>query len=338
VIISLLFLCTINARAQQNPWKYSFGSNPNLIVPVYYNGLIYVASETGQLSAIDSKNGKLAWSYKADAAIAQPPCFDGQTAFFCTKTGNVIAIDLNSHKAKWIVNAGDKLICTPLIFKDLVIVYSKNFLIAYDKGVGLDMWKAELKISGTPLLKQAGENFYFSDNMKIYAFNAQTGKQIWEFKLPVYGQSDLLINENNGFVINQENLYCIDLITGKEKWKKTINSDITSNYNNTPSILNNLLIVTYSQEVIAYTADKGVEQWRIKLKSEKEMFAPIIANSRIYIIERAQNIFVLSPEKGKKESTFTIPDPVDSVPIFQNQVVYYTTTDGLLVGFKLLTE
>jgi len=336
VILFLIASSIFQLYAQQASWKFNFGKNSNLIKPLIYKGFAYLVSDEGILSVVDLKNGKLAWSFKADAPLSLPPVIENDVAFFCTKNGDVIAMDLITKKVKWTKNAGDKLICTPLIYKEKVIVYSKNFIMAYDKIVGLDFWKTDLKISGKPSLMLVDDFFYFADNMKVYAVNCNTGKIAWEFSLPVYGQSEICVANDKIYIINKDKLYCIDRVKGTEIFKKEISSEFNYTFLNTPVVHENQLFISIGNELILLTADKGTEVWRIKLKSQNELMPVVLADNKIYVPERSNLLHVYLPEKGKKEYSFTLTEKIESEVVIENQILYFTTSDGNLVSFKLI--
>ncbi|NLJ08221.1 MAG: PQQ-binding-like beta-propeller repeat protein [Sphingobacteriales bacterium] len=336
----ILALCMFPAKllmAQQNSWTCSLGGNTALMYPVIDGNVLYAAGEN-VFAAIDIKNGKPLWTFKAEGIIAMPPLIANKTAFFTTKAGNVYALDLNLKKPKWTLNVGDKLICTPLIYKDLLIVYTKNFFIALDKEVGLDMWKTELKTSGSPLLKLSGDVLCFSDNMKITAISPANGKLLWTNSLPVFGQSDLLINNEKIYFTNADKLYCLNLADGREIWKKVMNSNASPLINTVPCIADNLLVVTCNQEVIAYTADKGQELWRVSLKTPASLHSPVICNNKIYVAEYGTKLFCLRIDKGKVEQIFEAPAKMESELLIENNRVYFFTSDGFAGSFYLVSE
>jgi len=336
LIIVLFISVALNAFSQQLSWKYNFGGNSNLIKAVIHNGIAYLVSDEGVLSLVDTKSGKLNWSFNAGAPLSLPPVVENNVAYLCTKKGDVIALDISTRKIKWTKNTADKLICTPLIYNEMLIVYSKNFILAYDKEVGLDLWKTELKISGKPNLLLADDVFYFSDNMKIYAFMAKTGKALWEYKLAVYGHSDIAMSGDKIYIVNKDKLFVVDRLNGKELFKRDLTTDMTANQINTPFVIENQLYITSANELFCFSADKATEIWHVKLKTQNELFPPVVVANKIYIPERSNIIHVYLPEKGKRETTFTLPIKIESEVVIENQNLYFTTSDGNFVAFKLI--
>lgn len=335
-------LCIINSalilNAQQNAWTYKTGGTTSSIFPLISGNVFYSASNEGILAAHDLKNGKVIWSFKADGAIAMTPAIADNIAYFCAKTGNVYAFDLSLKKVKWTVNVGDKLICTPVIYQDLVIVNSKNFFLALDKEVGLDIWKTEFKTTGNPLLKLYSNVLCFSDNMKVVALNPADGKLIWSYSLPVFGQSDVFIISGKVYFTNAEKLYCLSISDGKEIWNRIMSDKFSSTIHATPIVNENMLVISCGQEIIAFTADKGQELWRTRLKTTADLHSPVFFQGLIYVAEYGTKIFCLNPEKGKTQKVFDVNFSIGSDIFIDKNWVYYYTSDGTACAFYLTLD
>jgi outer membrane protein assembly factor BamB len=333
--ISILLFTFLVFQASAQSWSFNFGKN-HLVVPVVvHQGNLYIAGEEGVLHALDAKRGSETWKFTANGAIAQPPLVTDDYIYFCTKTGRVYCLKTSSGKLSWMANMNTKLVCSPVLLDDMLCIYSRQELIGLDKVNGLDMWRTSLKVADNPALAYDQDNIYFADDMSVYAFEVKNGKLLWKSDLKVYGVSDVLIDENKLYYVNNDELVALDKSSGKKKWSFPFESKTKTRFQNKPTYLDGKILVSQGNMLFAIDAKTGEEIWTFKSKLDEELHSAVVQEAFIYLSSRGKDVFKIETIKGKKIESYSLEIDQESMVVFENNVVIFTTEDGYVHAFKL---
>lgn len=102
----------LNAETGQLVWKYCNDNAWILSSASVYNGVVYIGtSDNFLLLALDSRTGKKIYGFNTKAYVYSSPAIAGNTAYFGTFHGKVVALDLSSagqHWSEYQVEAGRK--------------------------------------------------------------------------------------------------------------------------------------------------------------------------------------------------------------------------------------
>jgi glucose dehydrogenase len=103
--------------------------------PIVANGKMFLTSAFSHVFAIDAKTGKRLWQYEPKLGKTVYCCgpvnrgvaLAGSTVYLGTLDGKLVALDQETGRVKWSVQAGENaagysLTMAPLIYKDSVIV------------------------------------------------------------------------------------------------------------------------------------------------------------------------------------------------------------------------
>jgi len=321
--------------AQNTDWMFACGKSSLNPTPAF-NKYLFTGNDEGILYAVDPQKGKSLWSFNAESAILQPPLVNENVAFLCSKNGDVFALNADNGDLIWKQGFSQKFQATPVIAGELLIVLSREYLMGLDKEVGIDLWRTEVKITGTPKIQLLDGKLFFSDDMSVYSFDAKNGALLWKYETNVFGLSDICCANGLGYMISGDRLICIDLTKGTEKWKKKMEYPQKPKFFNIPVVIDNLLVVTYLSDVIAFDPQKGTEIWTYETKSTNELFHAEFMNLMIWIPERGKTMYLLSPEKGKKGKPMLFDEPMNCHPVFDKTKLFYINGDGKLLSVKLL--
>lgn len=91
--------------------------------PVVAGGVVYVASTTGRLLALDRASGEAVWEYDTAGGILGSPSVAGNTVFVGDNLGVLHALDAKSGESTWEFRAGGAISSTP-VFAGGVIYFS----------------------------------------------------------------------------------------------------------------------------------------------------------------------------------------------------------------------
>ncbi len=96
------FLFALNAENGKLVWRYDAAYSWIISSPVVVNGVVYVGtSDTLALLALDAKNGKELFKFKANGYVYSSPAIAGETAYFGDFTGNFFAVNTKSSGTEW---------------------------------------------------------------------------------------------------------------------------------------------------------------------------------------------------------------------------------------------
>ncbi len=190
-------------------WKVEVPGNGNSS-PIVWGDRIFLttAYENGQRRSIlclRRADGKLLWETFAPAATPEhaapkngyasgTPATDGERVYAYLGNHGLMAADFNGkqvwHRGLGELNAYHGTSCSPLLYKDMVIVYQDQrspahaFVAAFDRRTGETRWWTgrEEKVGwGSPVAIRAGDHdeIIVSSQFRVYAYHPDTGKELW---------------------------------------------------------------------------------------------------------------------------------------------------------------
>lgn len=171
------------------------------------NGRVYTAGNTDNadtLFCFDAESGKPLWKYSYPADLGDKYFEGGPTAtaavegghsYFCSRWGDVFCFDAASGKVIWQTNVHKEtgcripdwgFACSPLMYKNWVVLNMGEAGVALDQSTGKIVWKSGKKESGysTPLpVEFNGQPLALFANYDAYlAVNLETGKELWHVR------------------------------------------------------------------------------------------------------------------------------------------------------------
>ena len=290
-------------------WAVSYTGSRS--TPTYDNGVLYHLSESGRLTAFDSKTGKEIWSRElAKDFNAEPPDYgytesvliDGDNLFVRPfgKKGFQVCLNKRTGESVWINNeipgsAG----YNSMIIKDYggfrqIIGASSNCFYSVDTRTGKLLWKVdfanERELNNTDAISFNEYVFFTSGYGKgsmLVKLNASakgiTTQPVW--------QSDLMDNHHggailhNGFIYgsgnNSRGWFCLDFLTGKQMWKTEGKGSLTF-----ADGMLYLLDERGTMKLVRATADKYEKAGEFKVpKGGDSMYwaHPVVCGAKLYI-------------------------------------------------------
>jgi alcohol dehydrogenase (cytochrome c) len=155
----------ISAGNLEQKWVFQVDSSLQNFeaTPLVVDGIMYFTQPVNDVVALDAKSGRVFWIYRHNLPNDIKPCCGsvnrgvailGNTLFYGTLDGQLIALDTRSGKPVWInkvtpnYNVGYSFTCAPLVVKDKVVIgiaggeYGiRGFVAAYDAATGKEAWR-----------------------------------------------------------------------------------------------------------------------------------------------------------------------------------------------------
>ena len=150
-------------------------------------------------------DGKLLWETSASEATPEKanrknghasgtPATDGEHIYAYMGNHGLLAVDFNGklvwHHSFGEMNAYHGISCSPLLYKNRVIVYQDHrgpgpsFVAAYDRRTGKELWFTEREERvgwGSPVAIRVGarEEIIVSSYKRVYAYDPESGRELW---------------------------------------------------------------------------------------------------------------------------------------------------------------
>ncbi|MEZ4504896.1 MAG: PQQ-binding-like beta-propeller repeat protein [Thermomicrobiales bacterium] len=235
------------------------------------------------------------WRYDTGEDLRSTPAIAGAVAYFGTRDGYLVALDLLTRKPKWTFDLGGyPVTASPAVDGRTVYIGSGFNAFAVDADTGIQRWKSQMEYAGesSPTVAD-GVVYVASKENHLYAFDAASGEQLWSFKTdgllfgtPSIAEDAILIGGDDG------DLFSISRDNGHLLWKTTLDSAIYS----TPAISNGrVFVTTEGQTVSAVDLETGDLIWSYPVGGAS---SPAVADGIVYVGSSDGALYAIDAESG----------------------------------------
>ncbi|MFE7268410.1 PQQ-binding-like beta-propeller repeat protein [Streptomyces sp. NPDC057592] len=151
--------------------------------PGVWRDTAYVGSGAGDLYAVNVRNGKQRWKFRADASVGGSPAVSDGTVF-ASDTERLFALDTESGRPRWTITTGPTPAWSPAVSDGYVyFADDDDHLHAVSAANGKERWKTSVvkgSIRTTPAVAR-GVIYLGTNDMdyNVYAIDAATGRLRW---------------------------------------------------------------------------------------------------------------------------------------------------------------
>lgn len=253
-------------------------------------------AHTGMLAgpAIDG-NPYRSWRYDTGEDLRSTPAISGAVAYFGTRDGYLVALDLLTQKRKWSFDLGGFPVrASPAVIERTVYIGSGFNVFAVDADTGRQRWKTKIDYAGesSPTVVD-GVVYIASKENHLYALDAESGEQIWFFKTdgllfgtPSVTEDAVLIGGDDG------DLFSIDRENGHLHWKTELDSAIYS----TPAIADGrVYVTTEGPTTVAVDLKTGELIWSYPVGGSS---SPAVADGVVFVGSDDGALYAIDAETG----------------------------------------
>jgi outer membrane protein assembly factor BamB len=223
-------------------WKFETGK-PIRGQPRVLGKDVYVASDSGYLYKVRRDTGVEAWRARIDtgAPTRIPPnqpdtrwdrygssiASHGKQLYYASRDKNLYALDLQTGRELWRVQAGDLMTATPTLYKESLIFAAfdgKVQAVAARDGKPIWTYDAKLAVPGD-LVVSADRVLVGSRSYDLIALDAVTGKELWKrYYWFSWIESPPVVRDGVVYTGSSDatNVYAINLEDGSFKWKTPV--------------------------------------------------------------------------------------------------------------------
>ncbi len=279
-------------------------------------GILLLGSREGEVIVLASEDGALLWRSTVSSEILSPPVSDGQVVVVHVNDGRIFALDGHSGKRLWVYESSVPALSlrgtsTPLIDSRKVIVGLANGkLVALSLKEGKVIWDATVAVpegrselerivdvDGNPLLRD-GVVYAAAYHGRVVAVSVATGRILWSRDLSTYhtmalDRDHLYVSDEDGIV------WALDPRSGAVLWKQ---DELQGRGLTAPALDGTLLVVGDNTGYLHWLSPQDgtlLARYRV---SEAGLPGPlVIRDSRLYLKDRHNAVYVLETEKVRRE-------------------------------------
>jgi outer membrane protein assembly factor BamB len=185
--------------------------------PAVDNGVVFAASDKGEVLAASLENGHHLWVQKLKLPLsAGPAAAEGMVVVGSSK-GDVVALDGATGRQLWRIRVNSELLSAPAIGAQVVVLRSVDGrLHGLDAHTGRELWSIEQQVprlslrgTATPVIAKDMAICGF-DNGKVMALSLATGDTVWDTALASpHGRTELdrLVDVDSAVRVLGDNVY-----------------------------------------------------------------------------------------------------------------------------------
>ncbi len=174
----------------------------------------------------------LAWKFDTRGRVLTSSAIVNGVVYAASESGFIFAVDAKHGRKIWEFDTGQRVKCSPVVVDGSVYCGSDNGkFFALDAATGMRTWQFEAggPIQASPAVVGGVIVFGASDH-NVYALNRHTGQKLWNFRGDSFCmQATPVIHGDRVYTAQWADwVWCLDLKTGKPIWKSFIPVSIES--------------------------------------------------------------------------------------------------------------
>lgn len=370
VLVSLLSACGLFGDKDNTPkpaalvkftpgldiaqrWSTSTGSGNNgkflRLQAAYSNGIIFTASNGGNITAVNAKTGEQIWQTNTHANITAGASANEGYVAVGTDQGHVIVVSAKNGHILWQQNVSSVVLAAPTISGDSVYVKTiDGKLCALNLSNGHQQWTFSQDV---PALILRGSSAATVDSQQVYAgfangnlvsLSTNDGSVTWQQTIAVAtGANDVenmididaapIVQQGIVYVVSyQGNLAALNATTGTPLWQHKFSS-----YSGL-SVSNDAVYASdTSGHVWAFDASTGSILWHQDALSWRNITAPVMMGNHIIVGDQEGYLHWLSPKDGHFLARIKVGSAIMARPVVINKTAYVFTANGKLAAYQV---
>lgn len=280
--------------------------------PALAGDLIYVASNDGQVMAIEQATGRERWERELDMSLSGGVGVYRDSLFVGSVDGELLRLSASDGEIVWSVPISGEVLAPPQSDGKVVVVQSYDGkLHGYDHASGERLWSYDsnlpvltLRGTGTPILVD-GRVFAAFATGRVLAFDARTGSIEWEARVAIpQGRSEIerivdidgtmaLVGGELFAASYQGRLMALDARTGNRLWQQDMSS-----FSGVSLGFGNVYVAHENGSVMAYLRNGQGLRWEQDALAWRELSRPTPVSSYLAVVDFEGYLHLLSQVDG----------------------------------------
>lgn len=302
------------------------GDKYNRLRPAIADDTIYVASNNGNVVALNRENGSRRWRTRLDYRITGGVGLGGGMVLLGTENSSVIALDASNGNTLWESQVTSEVLSAPAGNGSMVVAQAiDGKIVGLDAMTGAQRWIYESTVPALTLRGESSplilENFVMAafGNGTVVSLALDNGTLRWEERVAIpTGTSeidrmvdidgDLVVSDNGLLLVPsfQGYLAAIDVVTGQTRWRVQ-----ESSVNGASSGFGNIYVTDERGHVKAYRTGQDNTVWVNEQLDLRNLTAPTSFNNFVAVGDFEGYVHLLSQVDGR----FVARTRVDSAGI-----------------------
>lgn len=285
----------------------------------YDDGVLYISSGFGVLTALDASSGGQIWRQELDATGSGQPRVSGGLVYLVAGDDTGWAVNTKDGRIAWQIEAAPSAANVlgapaPVVANDLaVFAFGSGDLVATFRRGGLRRWSASVAgqrtgrtlsrisdVTGAPVV--AGNRLYAGNNSgRTVAIDLGSGERLWTAREgaagPAWPAGGSLFQVSD---LNQ--LLRLDAATGEVIW---------------------------AVDLPGYLKDKPGKRGRIHVHH-----GPVLAGGQVVLASNDGKLRFFSPQDGSLRRTVEVPGGATTAPVVAGQTLYVVSSKGELLAYR----
>ena len=326
------------------------GGNYTEITPAIDSGIIYAASENGNVYAVDMDSGNTIWRVSIDGVVTGGVGAGRGVVMIATESAELIVLEQSTGVIKWRHGVSSEVLSAPQTNGDIIVAQTvDDKLVALNFEDGEQRWIYEttqpaltLRGSSKPVITPESVIAGFS-NGTLVAVEARDGIFRWEERVAVpEGEYDIdrVIDVDGDLLLDggrilaasyQGNLMAFEVTTGRIVWGME-----ASSYHGMERGFGNIYYVDDEGHVFAIRDNSEDIVWDNDDLLYRQLTAPTAIGNYIAVADYAGYVHLLSQIDGRIVGRVqTDSDGVRSNLLANNNRLYVFGNSGRLSAYQL---
>ena len=185
----------LDPETGQREWHQEFGNQPIDSPPVVTDTTVYVATQKGEVRALDRLSGTQRWMKSLGGGFDSAPTLRDGTLYLGNKNGDVIALDVAGENTVWRYSAGSSIHQSLAVDDERVYVPAGDRLIALSRG-GEWRWSHRVEDAVTTAPTVTNRTVYVGSKeaQQVYGFDTSDGTERWRHYTNRVRASPVVVN------------------------------------------------------------------------------------------------------------------------------------------------
>ncbi len=319
----------------QLKWTYEFGDGVESSAAIV-DGVVYAASQSGELVALDLADGAVRWKYREAESIGEssPAVADG-VVYIGDLAGVVHAVEAATGKALWTYQTGSEIKASPTVIEDRILIGSYDeHLYALSARDGSLLWKArsEGPVHSTAAILD-GIAYVSGCDEVFRAFRISDGEQVFMIHASAYtGASPALSGEMAFFGTFNNEVLGVNLRSQSIDWRYAHPQRSFPFYASAALTEGRVVVGGRDRLVHCLDASTGKALWTFATRARVES-SPAVAGGRVYAGSNDGRLYALDLTDGSKVWEFHVGAAITASPAIARGRLVVGAYDGRLYCF-----
>jgi len=317
--------------------------------PALDNGIVYAASDKGEVLAVAVDTGKQVWMKKLKMPLSAGPAAAFGMVVVGSGKGTLVALDGATGTERWRAKVNSELLSAPAISEKVVVIRSVDGrLQAFDAVTGKNLWQVEQQVprlslrgTGTPVIAKDLAISGF-DNGKVMAVNLATGDTAWDTALATpHGRTELdrLVDIDSAVRVVGDNVFAagfqgrtamLAIDSGQIWWAHDMSS-----YRGLVVDDENLFVTESDGVVIAMRQRDGSELWRNDRLKRRGLSTPVETTTAVVVADYQGYLHWLDKATGALVARERVAKfRVGNQPVVSGDTVVVLDDGGKMAAFR----